>query len=421
MSQHRCDTGPWCRRTVLDNGVRVLTERIERVGSASVGVWVVGGAREEPPGQEGITHFLEHMLFKGTDRLTAEDIARAADHLGGNVNGYTDRETLYLLARTVGERAGDALELLLEMLLESRCAESEVAREKEVVCQEIHQVEDTPEEWVHDFLLCKTWGDHPLGRSPLGEPDTIAGLDPETVRARRDHLCCGSRLVVSAAGRVDHDAIVGLAERRLGRLPRGEGPPPVPAPTFRAVREFVHRPTEQVHLCLATPGCGRREEQRHAFSVFDTILGGGAGSRLFQEVREKRGLAYHIASYLEAYEGAGLLTVEAGTGPETFSQVMELVEEEVARLRREGPTDEELDRAKTQLKVSLALAMESTSFRMQHLAMSEIVWGRVWSFREIAERVDAVTAEDVHRLAESSFTEGKTALVAAGPLPEGRG
>ncbi len=421
MNREAPDTGPWYRKTVLDNGVRVLTERIARVDSASVGVWVLGGAREEPPGQEGITHFLEHMLFKGTDRRSAEDLARAADDLGGNVNGYTDRESLYLLARTVGERAVEALELLLEMLLHSRCPESEVEREKGVVCQEIHQVEDTPEEWVHDLLLRKAWGDHPLGRSPLGEPDAIAGLEPETVRAHRDRLCCGSRLVISAAGRVDHEEIVKAADRHLGVIPRGEAPAPLPEPQFRAVRKILRRPTEQVHFCLATPACGRREETRHAFSVFDTILGGGASSRLFQEVREKRGLAYHIGSYLEAYEGAGLLTVEAGTGPETFSQVMELVEAEVARLRDEGPSGEELERAKTQLKVGLALAMESTSFRMQHLAMSEIVWGRVWSFQELAERVDAVTAEDIHTLAGSSFTEGKTALVAAGPLPEGRG
>jgi len=429
MGESRYEGGPRYERRVLGNGIRVLTERLEHVDSVSLGIWLVGGSREEPAGLEGVTHLLEHMFFKGTERRTAGEMARVVDEIGGNVNGYTERESLCLLARTVGEHTETAVELLFDMLLHSVCGEEEVEREKEVVLQELRHVEDTPEDWVHDLLLQAAWGEHPLGRPLLGRPESIGRLNSEALREYCGRRCCGDRIVVSAAGRVEHEAIVELVARHAGGQPReGERPADEPStrpagrpPSFRPGRELVSRPTGQVHFCLATPGCGRRDEERHAFSVFDTILGGGASSRLFQEIREKRGLVYHIGSYLEAYDGAGLLTVEAGTGPENFELVMELIEREMERLRQEGPTPEEMERAKTQLKVGLALAAESTSFRMQHLGLSEIIWGRVWSFQEVVERVERVTAEEVHALAQRCFSEDRQTLVAIGPFDEGRG
>jgi len=381
------------------------------------------------------------MLFKGTERRTGEEIAAAVDDIGGNVNGYTERESLCLLARTVGEQGGTALELLFELLLHSVFGEAEVEREKEVVLQEIRQVEDAPEEWVHDLLVREVWQGHALGRPPLGDPEVIGNLEARIVREYCARMCSGDQIVVAAAGKVGHEEVVRLVERQAGGLPRGgewsEGeratqpatrqtaggqarPAGKPA-EFRPGRKLVSRPTEQVHLCLATPACGRREEERHAFSVFDTVLGGGASSRLFQEIREKRGLAYQIGSYLQAYEGAGLLTVEAGTGLENLELVLEVTGEEVERLGREGPTPEEMERAKTQLKVGLALATESTGFRMHHLAVSEMVWGWVWPFAELVQRVEGVTAEEVHALARSAFTEERTAVVAIGPFDEGSG
>jgi len=431
---------PQCERSTLPNGIRVLTERLGHVDSVSLGIWVVGGAWEEPAGMEGVTHFLEHMLFKGTERRTAAEMARVVDEIGGNVNGYTERESLCLLARTVGEHTERALELLFDMLLHSVCGEEEVEREKEVVLQELRHVEDTPEDWVHDLLLEAAWGEHPLGRPLVGRRESIGRLNSEGLREYWGRRCCGDRIVVSAAGRVEHEVIAELVARHAGGQPRGgervvAEPSTQPAgkpstqpagkpstqpagkpPEFRPGRKLVSRPTGQVHFCLATPGCGRRDEERHAFSVFDTVLGGGASSRLFQEIREKRGLVYHIGSYLQSYDGAGLLTVDAGTGPESFELVLELIEGEMEGLRREGPSAEEMERAKTQLKVGLALATESTSFRMQHLALSEIIWGRVWPFQEVVERVEGVTAEEVHALAQKCFSEGHQTLVAIGPF-----
>jgi predicted Zn-dependent peptidase len=405
-----------CERTALPNGVRVLSERLDHVDSVSLGIWVVAGASDEPPGMEGINHFAEHMLFKGTERRSALEIAEACDELGGNVNGFTERECVYLFARTISEQVEAALDLLFDALLRSVCRGEDVEREKEVVLQEIRHMEDTPEDWVHELLLQAVWPGHPLGRPVLGSPEGVRSVSREALLRHRARMHVGSRIVVSAAGRLDHAKVVDVAARHSADLPHDGVAVPYAPPAFHPSRTIVSRPTGQVHFCVATPACGRADERRHAFAVLDTVLGGGSSSRLFQEIRENRGLAYSIGSYLQAYDGAGLFTVDAGTAPENLNLVLDLISEEVARLRADGPSAAELARAKTQIKVGIALASESTSFRMQHLAVSDLYWGRVLPFAEIIERLDAVTAEDVYRLAQEVFVPEQQALVAVGPF-----
>ncbi len=401
---------------MLPNGLRVLTERLGHVDSVSLGVWLAAGLKDEPPGQEGINHFLEHMLFKGTHTRSALQIAQASDDIGGQVNGFTEREFMYLYARTISEQVEAGLELLFDLLLHPVCAPEEVKREQEVVLQEIRHVEDTPEDWVHDLLLETAWPSHPLGRQLMGTPESVLGVDREPLLSRLAELRYADRVIVTAAGDVDHGRVVDLVADLVEEL--APGPPAVSEvpPAFKPDHLRIPRATGQVHFAMGTPGCGRRDEAHHAYAVLDAILGGGASSRLFQQIRENRGLAYSISSYLQSYRWAGLFSIDAGTGPKDFDLVIELIGQEIERLREEGLSPPELERARTQLKVAIALAAESTSFRMQHLAVSEMYWGRVLSFDEIAAGVEAVTAEDVHRLAAQVFTPERQALVAIGPF-----
>ncbi len=409
-------SGPFAQRTTLPNGVRVLTEHLEHVDSVSLGLWVTSGVADDPVGCEGITHLIEHMLFKGTRTRSSRVIAETIDDIGGNVNGITDREFMYLYARTVRDHVGTALDLLLDLFLHGTSAADDLRREKEVVRQEIHLVEDMPEDWVHDLLLETAWPGHPLGKPVLGKSESVKGIGRKDLLNHLGRLREGSNLLVSAAGRVDHDRMVEAVARLTAEVQSGPPRSQLRAPEFRSERVLISRPTNQVHLCLATPACRQTDPERHSYAVLDTILGGGTSSRLFHEIRETRGLAYNIGSYLQLFQTTGLFTVDAGTSPENFKLVLDLIGEEIARLQADGPTAAEVERAKTQVRVAVALAAESTSFRMQHLAISELFWGRTLSFDEIIAGVAAVSAEDVHSTARKVFAPEQTTLVAIGPF-----
>ena len=416
MTRNDYASGPFAQKTTLANGVRVLTEHLEHVDSVSLGLWIASGIADDPVGCEGITHLIEHMLFKGTRTRPSRVIAEGIDDVGGNVNGLTDREFMYLYARTVRDHVEIALDLLLDLFLHSTASADDLRREKEVVQQEIHLVEDTPEDWVHDLLLETAWPGHPLGKPVLGRSASVKGIGRRALLAHLGRLRAGGNLLVSAAGRVDHDRMVEAVARLTAGVTPGAPRPQLSAPEFRSERVLISRPTNQVHLCLATPACRQTDPERHAYAVLDTILGGGTSSRLFHEIRETRGLAYSIGSYLQLFQSAGLFTVDAGTSPENFDLVLDLIGEEIARLQADGPTAAEVERAKTQVRVAVALAAESTSFRMQHLAISELFWGRTLSFDEIIAGVAAVNAEDVHSTARQVFAPERTTLVAIGPF-----
>lgn len=418
MASNDYASGPFSQQTTLANGVRVITERLAHVDSVSLGLWSASGVAEDPRGAEGMTHLIEHMLFKGTPTRPSRRIAEAIDELGGNVNGVTDREFMYLYARTTREHVEAALDLLLDLFLHSGCPAADLKREKEVVRQEIHLIEDTPEDWVHDLLLETAWPGHPLGRPVIGRAASVKRITRKALLEHLGRVRVGRNLLVTAAGRVEHAWVVEAVARLTEQLPRGEAGPAAAAPEFCPGRLLVSRPTNQVHFCLGTPACHQTDPERHAYAVLDTILGGGTSSRLFHEIRETRGLAYNIGSYLQLFQTAGLFTVEAGTSPENFGLVQELIGKEIARLQIEGPTEAEVERAKTQVRVAVALAAESTSFRMQHLAISELFWGRTLSFDEIVAGVAAVSAEDVHSTARKVFAPEQTTLVAIGPFEE---
>ncbi len=410
-------SGPHARKTVLPNGIRVITEHLEHVDSLSLGLWCVAGSRNDPPKLEGTAHFLEHMLFKGTTTRSTLQIANAIDDIGGHVNGVTDREDLCLYARTAGEQIEATVTLLFDMLLNSVCAEEEVVREREVVLQEIGHMSDAAEDWMHELVPQTTWPNHPLGRPLMGTRETISAIGCDTLRRYlKEELQRPEQLLVAAAGQVDHDQIVALTQRFAGELAPIKPAAPQPRPEFHAQCRYFPQSGSQVHFCWVAPGVSRTDERRHAFAALDTLLGGGSSSRLFQEIRENRGLAYEIGSYLQAYRDAGLFVIAAGVAPNNFDLVLELIGQEVKRLREEKPTEEELARAKMQLRVALALATESTGFRMSHIANSEIYHGRIISFDEIVAGVEKVTAEDVHALAQSVFEEGRQSLVAIGPF-----
>ncbi len=421
MNQRSEGRGPFAQKSVLPNGVRVLTERLDHVDSVSLGLWTTSGSRCDPIGRAGITHFAEHMLFKGTATRTALQIGEAIDSVGGYVNGVTDREEMHLYARTAGEHAEATLELLFDLLLHSACAEEEVAREREVVLQEIAHAREVAEDWVHELAPQTAWQGHSLGRPLMGSEETVRGTSAASLRRHlSQQIRAPQRLIVAAAGSVDHEGIVALAEKHTAHLSPGAEQAEERPPTFHPERCITSKPGEQVHFCLVSPGIARTDERRHAFAVFDTLLGGGNSSRLFREIRENRGLAYSIGSYLQAYADAGLFIIAAGTSPENFQTVLDLIEGETARLQADGASAEEVTRAKVQLRVALALASENTSFRAQHIALSEIYWGRVLPFEEIAAGVDRVSVVEVHDLARQMLGAEERALVAIGPL-EGEG
>lgn len=412
----RMNPGPKAHKTVLPNGVRVITEQLDHVNSVSLGVTCLTGSRHDPPGLEGITHFLEHMFFKGTHRHSTRALAMAMDDIGGNVNGVTDRELLSLFARTSADHTDTALDLLFEMLTESTLSPGEVAREREVVLQEIAHVRDTPEEWMHEIVPPTVWPAHPLGRMLMGTAETVEQADSAALRAFLvEQVLAPDRLLVLAAGMLEHDHIVEIAARWTGGLAPGLPRPEAFAPTFHPGNAAVRDDGQQVHFCRVSPGIARADDRRDAFAVLDTILGGGSSSRLFHEIRDNRGLVYDIGSYLQAYHDGGIFVISAGTAPDKLTLVLELVEAELARLRAMPPSEEELRRAKVQIEVSFALAAESTGFRSQHLAASEIFWGRILSFDEILAGIERVTAEEVHSLAQQMFPPEQQALITIGP------
>ena len=416
MAVTGCASGPHARKSTLTNGVRVITESLGHVDSVSLGLWVTSGSAGDPSGRQGMTHLIEHMLFKGTRTRPSRRIAETIDEIGGNVNGVTDREFMYLYARTTSLHAETALSLMVDLFLNSTCAADDLRREQKIVRQEIHLVEDTPEDWVHDLLLETTWPEHPLGRPVIGKAASVKGIGCKALRAYLGQLRAGGNLLITAAGRLEHDRVVEAVARLTAEVQPGSPMPSVSAPQFRADRILIGRPTNQVQLCLATPACHQTAPARHAYGLLDAILGGGTSSRLFHEIRETRGLAYHIGSYLQLFRTGGILTVEAGTSPEHFQLVLDVIGEEIARLHEHGPSAAELERAKTQTEVAVALAAESTSFRMQHLAISELFWGRTMGFDEILAGVAAVSAEDVHSIARKVFAPEQTTLVAIGPF-----
>jgi predicted Zn-dependent peptidase len=398
-----------------ENGIRIVTEEVPYAQSVSLGIWVDSGARDETDENAGISHFLEHLLFKGTERRTALEIAEALDAVGGQLNAFTDKEYTCYYAKVLPEHTDLALDVLSDMLQNSILDPEEIEREKDVVLEEIKRHEDTPDELIHDLFLTTLWPGHPLGRSVIGRPEVIERLTRDEILAYLRQHYAPQRMVVAAAGNLRHDEIVRLVQQYLGGLSGKPEPRSPVAPAFTAGDTCLKRSTEQVHFCLGTRGYTQDEDDRYALGILDAAVGGGMSSRLFQEVREKRGLCYAIGSYTASYREAGMFAVYAGTSPKNAKTVRSLVQEELTKVAKDGLGEEELQRAKNQIRGAVLLGLDSMSGRMTRLGKSVLYYDRVISPFEVVEKVERVTPEEIRRVAGAVFG-GDYAYAAVGPV-----
>jgi predicted Zn-dependent peptidase len=410
-------------RTEFTSGLRIVTERMPGVRSVSVGFWVLAGSRDERPRISGASHFLEHLLFKGTHRRSARDIAEAFDTIGGDLNAFTAKEFTCYYARVLDRDTELAVDHLTDMVEHSLLRAADIDAERQVILEEINMHEDTPEDLVHDLFTEALWPNHPLGRPVLGTHETIAAATrPSVHRFYRRHYVPG-HLVVAAAGNVRHDDVVRMVTDRMetGRRLRAGQPSvwnlraPAKAPRPSGADLIKRRKTEQAHIALGTNGLSRTDPDRFAFLVVNTALGGGMSSRLFQEIREQRGLAYSVYSYHGQYTEAGVFTAYAGTTPARAQEVVGLLRRELAAMRDGSLTPEEFDRAKAHVKGSTVLSLEDPGGRMSRLGKSEIAHGEILTLNEVLRRIQHVSLEDARRVAERVLSQPMT-LTVLGPF-----
>ena len=385
------------RLTTLDSGVRVVSEAMPSVRSIALGFWIRAGSRDEAGEQAGISHFLEHLLFKGTDRFSSLEIDELFDAMGAEVNAGTGKETTSVYSRFLDVHLERAFDVLQDMVL--RPSYPDIDSERQVVIEEIAMYEDEPSDKVHDVLAGAIFGDHPLGLPVIGRAEVIASVPVPQIAKWHDGRYVPNNIVVAAAGNLDHDRIVELVESAVGDAAPGPVAGPAAAAPAPAVRFHV-KETEQYHLALGGLGIARGDDRRFAMRVLDTILGGSTSSRLFQEVREKRGLAYAVYSYASQYADTGQVAVYVGTRPDNVQEAMKVIGDELSRLQSDGVTAAELDRARDNVKGRTVLSMESSAARMNRLGSSVLMGVPVLTVDEVLARFDAVTLDDVAALAQ---------------------
>jgi predicted Zn-dependent peptidase len=405
------------RRTVLPSGLIVLTERMEHVRSVAMGVWMRAGSRHELPELNGISHFVEHMVFKGTKSRSAQRIAREVDAIGGNLDAFTGKETICFNMKVLDDHVPTALDVLSDLVLNPVFASEEIARERGVILEEIKMDEDNPDTLVHEIFTQSFWKDHPLGKPILGTRETVRSFEQNTLLRFYEQRFLGGNMVFSAAGNLEHDSFVDLVTRHFGSLGSGMtcGDTVVPQVTPR-INLRNKKSLEQVQLCLGVQSPPVADESRYITLLLNTILGGGMSSRLFQTVREERGLVYAIYSDLNPYRDTGSLCVYAGTSADRAVQVIDLIMEEFRRLKTEPLQPEELRRAKDQLKGNLLLSLESSMSRMSNLARQQMYFERFFGLDEILERVEGVTEEQVMAMATNLFQPERVAVTMLGRL-----
>ncbi len=406
MDEHRIST--------LRGGQRVVTERIDGVRSIAIGFWIGVGSRDEPPSRAGVTHFIEHLLFKGSARYSAQEIAERFDAMGGELNAATSRETTVVYTRIPDDHLEIAVDVMADMVFRPRF--QDVDSEREVVLEEIAMVEDNPSDLVHDLAAEAVFGTHPLGRPVIGSADVIASVSKRALQSYHRGAYVGRNIVVAAAGNVDHRRFVSLLSRRVdagdGALRLARKPAPTPAAP-RA--QFQRKETEQYHVCLAAPGIGRSDDRRYAATLLDAIVGGSASSRLFQEIREKRGMAYSVYTYASQYVDGGQIGLYVGTREENLTECMDIVAAELRDVGAGNLRSGELDRAKENVKGRLLLSLESTSTRMTRLGKALVTGVEIVTAEETIARIDAVTHDDVVALASDLFAPEGLSAAGIGP------
>ena len=393
-------------KEILENGLTLLTESMPHVRSVAVGVWLKRGSRHETPEQTGISHFIEHMVFKGTKNRTAERIAAEVDSIGGYMDAFTAKEYASFHLKVLDEHLPLAIDILGDVVLNPLFDPLEMIKEKKVIFEEINMVEDTPDDLVMELFTQAFWPDHPLGRPILGTKRSVESFRRQDLASFFKRVYHPGNIVIAAAGHLDHGKTAGLVRGHFGALTDGRTPRNGHAPKARArIVTRAKKELEQVHLCLGTPAYPQAHGDRYGVYILNTVLGGSMSSRLFQNVREKRGLVYSISSGVSAYSDAGTLTIYAGTSLDSVDEVVRLSLEELRRMKGEALPDDELRRAKDHLKGSLMLSLENTSSRMSHIARQEIYFGRTFVLDEILAGIEAVSAEDVPRIAGELFRD----------------
>jgi predicted Zn-dependent peptidase len=401
--------------TTLATGERVVSERVPGVRSIAVGFWIGAGSRDETGARAGVSHFIEHLLFKGSSRYSAQEIAELFDELGGDFNAATSRETTVLYARVPDDRLEPALDVMADMLY--RPSFTDLDSEREVVLEEIAMVEDTPHDLVHDFASEAVFGSHPLGRPVIGRAEVISTVSRRALSGYHRRAYAGDGIVLAAAGNVRHAQLVELLDARRNGSSDGAGLPArkpirrLPPPGVR----FQRKDTEQYHVCLSAPGIARTDERRFAASLLDAILGGSASSRLFQEIREKRGMAYSVYTFASQYSDSGQVGLYVGTREENLVSCLEIAVRELADVAAGNVRSDELARAKENLKGRLLLSLESTSTRMTRIGKATVTRTPLLDIDEIVRRFEAVTADDVSALAAELFPAGRLSAAGIGP------
>ena len=406
--------------TTLDGGARVITEPLPSVRSVAIGFWIGTGSRDEDDSQAGVTHFLEHLLFKGSQRYSALDIAEIFDGFGGELNAATARDYTVVFARVLDEHLATALDVMTDMIFVPTFAD--IDSERDVVLEEIAMIEDSPQELVHDMVTQAVFGDHPLGRPVLGSADVIANVSKRSIAAYHRARYTAGNIVVAAAGSVDHRRLVGLVERTSEKVRQ----PPARKPSVRAPLvappppslRFLRKDTEQYHVCIAAPGIARSDKRRFTASILDAVLGGSASSRLFQEIREKRGLAYAVYTFSSQVADTGQIGVYVGTREENLAACLEIVGEQVEALAGGDLHESELERAKENLKGRIMLSMELTSSRMSRLGKSVITDSELLSLDRVLAEIEAVDGDAVAQLAAVLLPPEQRSAAAIGPSEE---
>jgi predicted Zn-dependent peptidase len=403
------------RKTRLQSGLRVVTEALPASRSVTVGAWVGSGARDESPARSGASHFLEHLLFKGTERRSARDIAEAVESVGGEMNAFTTHEQTVFYVRLPDTRLELAIDILADVLWSPAFRPDDVESERQVILEEIGMRDDTPDDLVHDLFTRAHFPDHPLGREVLGTEETIRAMPRDGIAEYHHAHYEPANIVIAAAGNLGHDAVVAMLDARSPGAMPGRPAREHAQPGARGALAVVTRPTEQAHLVLGLRGVPTLDPDRDAVTVMNHALGGGMASRLFQEIREERGLAYSVYSYRAAFDESGYLAIYAGTAPERVQETLDVIETQLDRLVQEGLPATELEAARGHITGSLAMSLETSSSRMRRLGRSELSEGEIPSLDEIIARIEAVTAEDVRRVIDRVVRDAPRTLAVVGP------
>jgi predicted Zn-dependent peptidase len=409
---------PEYKKTVLDNGLILLTEKISKMRSVAMGVFACVGSSSETNNIAGLSHFVEHMAFKGTTKRTAFQIASQLDAVGGKMNAFTSKELTCYYAVVLDEHASIATDVLSDIYLNSLYDPKEMELEKGVIVEEIKMYEDAPDELVHDLFTEAIFPGHPIGRPTIGSEKTVRALKREDILSYMKTHYTPDNTIIALAGNIEHEEALKLIEPSFSKMSGKRNYPVLSTPVIKKTSRLKEKKTEQVHLCLGCGGPSQNDEDRYAFSIMDTILGGSMSSYLFQEIREKRGLAYSIYSYNASLKDCGLYVVYAGTSKESYKKVIDLTLDEFKKIKKNGITKEEMKRAKDHSKGSMVLGMESTSARMSWLAKSQQIYGRVLTIDEIFQKIDNVTHDDIIKAANKYIRDDEMTLTIIGDIKE---